>query len=96
MSYLQKFILLKSVEYLKSYRYLTLFYKGGGGGGQICPQGSFFATVQKRLVLDCRNFVTFIISLLHVIWYTFWSPETQADAMATRFLRRVWLKMTKI
>ena len=25
----------------------------GGGGGQICPPGSFFATAQNRLALDC-------------------------------------------
>ena len=41
------------------------------GGGQICPPGSFFATVQKQLALDCWNFVTFIVSLLHIIWYIF-------------------------
>ena len=33
-------------------RTLTLIYMGRGGGN--CPSpGSFFATAQKRLVLDC-------------------------------------------
>ena len=26
---------------------------GGGGGEQICPPRQFFATAQKRLVLNC-------------------------------------------
>ena len=56
-----------------SIQLLTLIYMGGG---QICPPGSFFATAQKRLELDCWNFVAFIVSLLHIIWYTFWSPGT--------------------
>ena len=48
----------------------------GGGGGANLPPRQFFATVQKRLALDYRNFVAFIVSLLHIIWYTFWSPGT--------------------
>ena len=32
--------------------HLTLIYNLGGGW-QICPPGSFFATAQKRLALDC-------------------------------------------
>ena len=47
----------------------------GGGRGKFAPR-QFFATAQKRLALDCWNFVTFIVSLLHIIWYTFWSPGT--------------------
>ena len=46
------------------------------GGGANLPPGSFLATAQKRLALDCRDFVTIIVSLLHIIWYTFWSPGT--------------------
>ena len=33
--------------------------------------------------------VTFIASLLHIIWYTLWSPGTKAVAMVTRFLTRL-------
>ena len=55
---------------------VTLYLYGrGGGGGDLLP-GSFFATVKKRLALDCLTFVAFIASLLHIIWYTFWSPGT--------------------
>ena len=53
---------------------LTLVYIGRGGAN--LPPDSCFATVQKRLALDCWNFVTFIVSLLHIIWYTSWSPGT--------------------
>ena len=28
-------------------------YGGGGGGGKFAPPGSFIATAQKRLALDC-------------------------------------------
>ena len=35
-----------------------------GGGGKFVPR-QFFATAQKRLGLDCWNFVAFIVSLLH-------------------------------
>ena len=54
--------------------HLTLIYMGEE---QICPPPrQFFVTARKRLAPDCWNFVTFIVSLLHIIWYTFWSPGT--------------------
>ena len=69
---------------------LTLIYMGRR---KICPlPRQFFAAAQKRLALDCWNFVAFIVSLLHIIWYTFWSPGTYAVAMVTWFLTGVWLK----
>ena len=46
-----------------------------GVGGKFAPT-QFFITAQKRLALECWNFMTFIVSLLHIIWYTFWSPGT--------------------
>ena len=49
---------------------LTLFYGG------ICTPPAVFATDKKRLTLDCWNFMTFIVSLLYIIWYTIWSPGT--------------------
>ena len=66
---------------------------GGGGLANFLTQAVFFATVQKHLAQDCCNFVTVIVSLLHIIWYTFWST---AVAIVARFSTRVWLKMTKI
>ena len=63
--------LIKDVHWRGNRCLLTLIYMGGGG--QICPPGSFYATAQKRLALDCSNFVAFIISLLPMIWYTIWS-----------------------
>ena len=60
-----------------------ILYRGGGGRGG-----------GKRLALDCCNFLSFIISLLHIIWYTFWLPGNVS--MATQFSKRVWIKMTKI
>ena len=56
---------------LKIHGSLTLIYIGGGGGSKFAPQAVFFATAQKRLALDCLNFVAFFVSLLHIIWYTF-------------------------
>ena len=57
---------------LKDELILTLIYLGGD---KFAPR-QFFATAQKRLALDCWNFVASIVSLLHNIWYTFWSPGT--------------------
>ena len=48
---------------------------GGGGGSKFAPQAVLCyssTTVGARL----QNFVTFIVSLLHIIWYTFWLPGT--------------------
>ena len=41
------------------------------GRGEICPPGSFSVTVHKRFALDCCNFVSFTISLLHIIGLRF-------------------------
>ena len=46
-------------------------FNGGYNMGDLPPQAVvLLATVQKWLALD---FVACIVSLLHIIWYTFWS-----------------------
>ena len=35
----------------------------------VCLPGSFSATAQKGLALDCRNFVTFTVSPHHLVYF---------------------------